>query len=289
MYTVYLQLLSLVSQTRRHNEPYLPDENVVLVHHKSIGMGFYGEVSEAEHNGKMYAVKKYKKSITPDIQKKLMGLIRCELKHENVMTYCGVGSLQNTCSVLIMERAEQNLSSFIERSTALEPKNKLLILTGIANGLAYLHSKSIFHGDLKPPNILIVPEVTPKISDYGNTIVEPISSVCRDCRIEDAIYRNYLPQEAKETETHKPSCDVFSFGHLSLYVILQKQPHPLKSYKLPDNSARTEVQRREKYINEMRAVSSGYFIRLVKWVERCLDDDEDERPQIANFSTSINL
>ncbi len=34
-------------------------------------------------------------------------------------------------------------------------------------GIDYLHSKSLCHGDIKPQNILISKEATPKISDLG--------------------------------------------------------------------------------------------------------------------------
>jgi parallel beta-helix repeat protein len=49
----------------------------------------------------------------------------------------------------------------------LETKKALLIVTGVAEGLRYAHEQGIVHRDIKPENIMIAPDGTPKISDWG--------------------------------------------------------------------------------------------------------------------------
>lgn len=41
------------------------------------------------------------------------------------------------------------------------------IITGVAEGLRYAHGQGIVHRDIKPGNILIAPDGTPKITDWG--------------------------------------------------------------------------------------------------------------------------
>ncbi|KAL6013332.1 hypothetical protein ACLOJK_003825 [Asimina triloba] len=44
---------------------------------------------------------------------------------------------------------------------------RLKIARGVARGLAYLHEKKHVHGNLKPSNILLGPQMEPRISDFG--------------------------------------------------------------------------------------------------------------------------
>lgn len=41
------------------------------------------------------------------------------------------------------------------------------IAKGVARGLAYIHEKKHVHGNLKPSNILLTPEMEPIIADFG--------------------------------------------------------------------------------------------------------------------------
>ncbi|KAJ8637839.1 hypothetical protein MRB53_012106 [Persea americana] len=44
---------------------------------------------------------------------------------------------------------------------------RLRIARGVARGLTYLHEKKYVHGNLKPSNILLGPDMDPKIGDFG--------------------------------------------------------------------------------------------------------------------------
>ena len=265
---------------------------------KSLGMGLYGEVLEVVYKGHHYAAKEYRKDfICGDELKKISEkLLNLKLKHENIVIYCGVADIRGTDrSVLVMEKVDQNLETVLEdRTRELQSATKISILSNIADGLDYLHSFGIIHCNLIPTNILLTRELKAKISDYGNALVRPIATTVTEGRQDTAVLNDYLPQEALDGgPCNEPSLDTFSFGHLSLYVILQQKPHPLKGYFFKQNGkrvARSEVERREDYLNQMKKnISGGLLEPLLEWIKQCLDDDPSLRPQLRKFNFSTNF
>ena len=244
-----------------------------------------------EHKAQKYAAKEYwRRFIAPEDLKKTFTENILRLRHENIVPLLGVCRISGTDrSVVVMEKYPLSLESLCEdRRSDLQPSRKLSILNQVAAGLAYLHSHDVVHGDLIPSNVLLtVPQYTAKISDYANTLVKSISTACTEGRQDCSNSCDYLPPEAFEGEI-TDKVDVFAFGHLSLYVVLQRKPHPLKNpiYKLnKETVARTEVERREEYIVEMKKKAVGVLKALLEWTKMCLADEANERPQLEKFKT----
>ncbi|MBC7094470.1 MAG: protein kinase [Thermococcus sp.] len=59
----------------------------------------------------------------------------------------------------------------------LDEKTALRIIYGIAKGLEHAHSKGICHLDLKPLNVLLKGDLTPKITDWGLAKISTRSSL----------------------------------------------------------------------------------------------------------------
>ena len=57
--------------------------------------------------------------------------------------------------------------SLAEMHFPLTEEKAVTILLGIAEGLRYAHGQGIVHRDIKPGNILLAPDGTPKITDWG--------------------------------------------------------------------------------------------------------------------------
>lgn len=261
------------------------------VYFEELGKGKYGEVFDVKYEGKLFAAKAYLKVEPQELVKIFTELMEKGLQHENIVAYHNVCNVAggNNRTVVLMERIQQNLPQVLKDRPDMDASTTLSILLGMAHGLAFLHSKGIIHCDLIPSNILLtVPDLKTKISDYGNSLVRPISSACTKCRHEDL---DYLPPETFECETYEYSFDVFSFGHLSLYIVLKKHPYPLKSrnFMLENKKIpRTEVERRHVYINEMsERIKCSILEPLLKWTTECLDDDEHMRPHMVDFDNHM--
>ena len=80
---------------------------------------------------------------------------------------------------------------------------KLIIIYGIASGMAYLHSLDIVHRDLKPENIFVDDYLFPKIGDFGlsKKIFEEFDEEEDDEKVKkDELQKNYTVQNVEKRE-----------------------------------------------------------------------------------------
>ena len=267
----------------------------------SIGNGPYGEVFEVHPKGDeklLFAAKSYRNVSLEKLERIFTGSIH-GLTHRNLVRYYGVcilpcdGSLALTIEALRMERAAYNLETFLSKTSDIRPQKKLSILHDVADGLAYLHARGIVHCDLTARNVLLTSDGTAKITDWVNSQVTFTGLMEHRLGIGEH-FNDYLPLDATSAEEDDDPCssglDVFSFGHLSIYTVTQREPHPLlrPTYKDENLSlqARTEVERREEYINNMRDIcDSQTMLRpLYDFVLKCLRDKAKDRPHIRDLS-----
>jgi len=105
-----------------------------------------------------------------------------------------------------------------EYSKPVDEKTALKLITGIAHGLAHTHSKGIYHLDLKPLNVLLKADMTPKITDWGLAKISARSSLSRHYGY-SPLYAapEQLDEEALGEPDHRT--DVYQLG-LILYELL---------------------------------------------------------------------
>ncbi len=103
-----------------------------------------------------------------------------------------------------------------------------------------------------------------------------------------------LPPEAQGvTPTYTAAVDVFSFGQLSLYTLVQEFPTPsAATYVDPSNPgvvvACTESQRRAHYIEKLPGMLMGTSEAVVRHIEQCLENDPGQRPSTQQIVCQLN-
>ena len=261
-----------------------------------LGGGAYGDVLEVEYKGRLYAAKKHRIGSSP----MYIGALSREheiftrIQHPNIVPYYGVCKLSTDKStVLVMERMDKNLDSFLKESPNVSLVTKIAVLNDVAKGMHHLHSRSpaIIHRDITAGNVLLDSNGTAKVSDFGN-------SRMIDLRATPEIFTSnpgtldYMSPEAFEGGSYDTKLDVFSFGHLSIHVIIRHRPHKLlrHTYKVAGKLMagkfipRSEVERRRKYLEEMSSILGGVNEHpLYDLTIRCLNDDPDARPTFAEI------
>lgn len=73
------------------------------------------------------------------------------LFHYHVLEWCGGGSLDD----------------HIERTGGMPPRQAVTVLMALCEGLMLAHTLGIFHRDIKPDNVLLTEDGTPKLADFG--------------------------------------------------------------------------------------------------------------------------
>ncbi|KAF9256314.1 kinase-like protein [Marasmius fiardii PR-910] len=140
------------------------------VAHGGFGDVWKGVIGESDVPVCLKTVKTY---LNSDVEKLCKGYLReaivwRQLEHPNLLPFLGIYYLENDQQLCLispwMERG--NLVQYV-RSTPREDVDHPTLVYDVANGLSYLHSKRIVHGDLKGVNILITPSGRASIGDFG--------------------------------------------------------------------------------------------------------------------------
>ncbi|CAH9082410.1 unnamed protein product [Cuscuta europaea] len=155
-------------------------------------------------------------------------MLIARLQHRNLVRILGY-CIQQREKMLVYEYMQNNsLNNCIFDNvlgSSLNWKRRSEIISGIAQGLLYLHQDSrlkIIHRDLKASNILLDASMQPKISDFG------MARIFRDEQIEAntnqviGTYGYMSPEYAMEGHFSVKS-DVFSFGVLMLEIVSGKK------------------------------------------------------------------
>ena len=193
---------------------------------KKIGEGGMATVYLGQHLTlqRKVAIKIINKDLanTPDIRKRFINEARMlsELNHKNIVTlYDFMEMPDNLC--LIMEYVEgASLDNFIHKINKgpIPEGSAIEIFKQILEGFAYAHRKGIVHRDIKPSNIILTPDYTPKILDFGIAkIMQSDNRLTRTgTKMGSILYMS--PEQVKGLDVDYRS-DIYSLG-VTLYEML---------------------------------------------------------------------
>ena len=254
---------------------------------------------EVEVEGKLFAAKQFTIKGEKFCQKWTRESVLLQhLNHPNIVRIRGIYFPKDALPSLVMELLATSLHSHLlnEQNSNLPTCVKTTVLCDIAKGLAYLHGQKpvVIHRDLTAKNILLNSEGVAKIADFGNSqIIDINPDSGRDTTMTGYPgTRVYMAPEALCTIGHyNVSLDVFSFGHLALFVAIQKFPLELETPTYLDHQrglrARTEIQRRGKYVDVMHSSIGQDHHGLVTLIKRCLDNEPNERPSASRLVSEL--
>ena len=221
-----------------------------------------------------------------------------QLRHPHIVQFLGVAYLPGSpIPVLLMEKLQTSLDNLLETSPNIPLDVKVHLLTGTAQGVVYLHSRTppIAHRDLTARNILIDSGLTAKIADLGVARMVNIQPGQLAATMTAGPGNNlYMPPETVQEEgatRYNTAIDIFSFGVVSLFTLTQTFPKDLKPHNYRDPATRrlvgrTEIERRDVYVQQMKT-SLGEAHPLVKLTLDCLEHFAEDRPSAVEVSRRL--
>jgi hypothetical protein len=120
------------------------------------------------------------------------------------------------------------------RDVGLERKAALPVIRGIAEGLSYAHRKGVVHSDLKPANVFLLDDGTPKILDFGIARAVPTAANAGpkddfDAGSLGAYTPLYATEEMVQGADPAPADDMYAFGVIAYELLTGRHPFAEKS------------------------------------------------------------
>ena len=260
---------------------------------KERGRGCYGAVYEVRLHGLPCIAKRLhdilvgrgKEEPVPEEQRiAMIGRFREEcvllsgLRHPNVVQFMGVHYGRDEADIsLIMEYMHMDLDQCMKTYPDILLPYKTSILRDVVYGLAYLHSIPIIHRDLNAGNVLLTESLRAKIADLGVAKLFDRETAMIHTRTLCPGAQDFMPPEClDESPKYNTKVDIFSFGHLTIYLANQKAPVVTdRSVTSADlQSKQMQVGKRRGSLTKMGGPGHPLYSIAVQ----CLSDTPDQRP-----------
>jgi eukaryotic-like serine/threonine-protein kinase len=199
--------------------------------------------------------------------------LAAQLSHPNIVQVFDVGE-ENGSPFIVMECVEgSTLAQELNERGPLEPDEVVDLALQICGGLEHAHAAGLVHRDIKPQNLLLRPDGTVKIADFGiaraaeTTRLTQMGSVLGTAA--------YLSPEQALGEEVTAAVDLYSLGCVLYELLTGRTPYVFET--LPE----LVVKQREEAIAPVRELRPDVPERLEAAVMHALARNSDYRPESA--------
>lgn len=193
-----------------------------------IAIGGMGEVWKARDQvlGRVVAIKILKEEYSGDPA--FLNRFRAEARHTALLSHEGIANVfdygeEGGSAYLVMELVPgQPLSAVIEKEQVLSPDRTLSIVGQTATALAVAHRQGLVHRDVKPGNILVMPNNRVKITDFG--IARLADQVPLTATGQVMGTAQYLAPEQATGQPATGSSDIYALGVIGYELLAGRRP-----------------------------------------------------------------
>ncbi|EKF27506.1 protein kinase, putative [Trypanosoma cruzi marinkellei] len=251
--------------------------HVSLAHKALIGKGSFGVVFQAMDRDTNHIIAVKEISFSAGSESKVLKAVRKELAllklldHPHIVKCLGE-ECEESCLRIYMEYVSGgSISSVLRTFGPFQEKQASIYTRQMLEGLEYLHSKNIMHRDLKGDNLLVDPNGTLKISDFGTAkdLLDPNASTA----LAGTAYF-MAPEVILSLGVGLPS-DVWSVGCCVIEMLTGSPPFSgvKNQYSMMMRVAETEGELFPEMIPKGQGLSAG----AKSFLRRCLQRDPLKR------------
>ncbi|MBO9577774.1 MAG: serine/threonine protein kinase [Microbacteriaceae bacterium] len=153
---------------------------------------------------------------------------RAEARHAALVNHEGIANVydygeEDGSAFLVMELVPgEALSALIERERSLPVDKVLDIVAQTASALHAAHTAGLVHRDIKPGNLLITPEGSAKVTDFGIARIADQVPLTATGQVMGTV--QYLSPEQASGKPASPATDIYSLGIVAYEALAGKRP-----------------------------------------------------------------
>ena len=158
--------------------------------------------------------------------------ILATLEHPNVARLLDAGAADDGSPYVVMEFVEGQPIDHYCDDRKLDIQTRLVLFQKVCAAVQAAHRRLVVHRDIKPNNILVTPDGTPKLLDFGiaklldpELLQEPTAHTATSVRV---MTPDYAAPEQIRGEPITVATDVYALGVLLFELLTGERPYRLK-------------------------------------------------------------
>jgi serine/threonine protein kinase len=195
---------------------------------------------------------------------------------------------QNEAFYMVMEYVEgKNIESLIKQHQSLTPQNTVSIISQALEGLSHAHKKGIFHRDIKPANLMLTPDSTVKLMDFGIAKVSGEQRLTQVNRVVGTL--EFMAPELIEGKEPSVASDLYGVGVTMYQMLSGKLPFEGKTdFSLMQDIVHKQPPLLDKSVP--KALNNVVMKALAKRPEdRFIDAKDFQKALQKSFSKDLEL